>query len=223
MLLIPLNNAYARTDINNRNFLEQREQLWPNWKLSNLKASDLKEDLIYPSWFEGNWNVKSSDGRDSKQKSIFYKVNFFKNENGQIIGNRQKNSESIGKAIFGERLIKVKGDPKSFNNQIIYLSNNEYIDSRTVGRTQIMDDNLFFSDEFIIQNVHKPEASRLNQVEIMSKFYKCKKDKIGMDENHEFNICGTQYVATYGSKIGQNNLKAITANKYLLVFTSIEN
>ena len=32
-----------------------------------------------------------------------------------------QNSESIGKAIFGETLIKVVNDPQSINNQITYL------------------------------------------------------------------------------------------------------
>ena len=55
-----------------------------------------------------------------------YSVNFYRNESGEIIGDRSRNAESIGKAIFGNRLRKVKNDPKSFNNQITYLSENEY-------------------------------------------------------------------------------------------------
>ena len=47
------------------------------------------------------------------------------------------------------------------------MSNNEYIESRIKERTQVFDDDLFFADEFVIQTVHNPEASRINQVEVM--------------------------------------------------------
>ena len=140
---------------------------------------------------------------------------------GNIVGNRTKNSESIGKEIFGEQLQKVKIDPKSFNNQIIYLKDNEYIDSRVTGRNQIFDNDLFFADEFFIQTNHKNGISRINQVEIMSKFYKCNSEA---NTNNEINddICGFQYVATYGSKVGEPNTKAITTNQYRLTFKSSE-
>ena len=59
----------------------------------------------------------------------------------------------------------------------------------------------FFSDEFFIQTNHKNGVSRINQVEIMSKFYKCNsEDNIGNKINDD--ICGFQYVATYGSRVG---------------------
>ena len=138
---------------------------------------------------------------------------------GSIIGNRSENSESIGKEIFGDQLQKVKIDPNSFNNQIIYLKDNEYIDSRVTGRNQILDNDLFFSDEFFIQTNHKNGISRINQVEIMSNFYKCNPEA-NNDKEIKDDICGFQYVATYGSRVGELNIKAITANKYRLTFKS---
>ena len=200
-------------------FLINREKTWPNWNLTKLKSSNINQDLIYPDWFEGNWIVKSEDLNNS-QEPIIYKVNFLKNEMGNIVGNRSENSESIGKEIFGDQLQKVKIDPKSINNQIIYLKDNEYIDSRVTGRNQILDNKLFFSDEFFIQTNHKNGISRINQVEIMSKFYKCNFESNTDNENTE--ICGYQYVATYGSRVGEPNLKAISTNKYRLTFKATE-
>ena len=202
-------------------FLINREKAWPNWNLTKLKLSNINYDLIYPEWFEGNWIVKSEDLNNNLQEPIIYRVNFLKNEMGNIVGNRTKNSESIGKEIFGEQLQKVKIDPKSFNNQIIYLKDNEYIDSRVTGRNQIFDNDLFFADEVFIQTNHKNGISRINQVEIMSKFYKCNSEA---NTNNEINddICGFQYVATYGSKVGELNTKAITTNQYRLTFKSSE-
>jgi len=220
--VINFTEVYALNSKNVEQFLINREKTWPNWKLTKLKSSDINQDLIYPDWFEGNWIVKSEDSNNNLQEPITYKVNFLKNEIGSIVGNRSKNSESIGKEIFGDQLQKVKIDPKSFNNQIIYLKDDEYIDSRVTGRNQILDNNLFFSDEFFIQTNHKSGISRINQVEIMSKFYKCNSEaKTGNERNYD--ICGFQYVATYGSRVGEPNIKAITTNKYRLTFKSSEN
>jgi len=218
--LINFTEVHASSIKNIEQFLINREKTWPDWNLTKLKSSNINQDLIYPDWFEGNWIVKSEDLNNYSQEPIIYKVNFFKNGMGSIIGNRSENSESIGKEIFGDQLQKVKIDPNSFNNQIIYLKDNEYIDSRVTGRNQILDNEIFFADEFFIQTNHKNNISRINQVEIMSKFYKCNAESNTRIE--KYNICGFQYVATYGSKVGELNTKAITTNKYRLTFKSPE-
>jgi len=217
-----ITEAYSLEDLNVKQFLQNREEAWPNWTLPRLKASGTKKDLIYPSWFEGDWVVTSEDLGQSSTKPIIYSVNFFKNQSGEIVANRSKNSEAIGKIILGDDLKRVKSDPKSFNNQIIYLSDNQYIESRITGRSQFSVNDLFFSDEFIIQTVHKPDISRVNQVEIMSKFYKCKENNFVDSNNLKSNICGYQYSATYGSRVGDTSVNAITSNKYKLTFKPLE-
>ncbi len=216
LVYVPFVNAYSNTDI--KDYLQNREDIWPQWSLLKLEFSNIKNDLIYPSWFEGDWVVTSENIKAGVERPLTYNVNFYKNESGEIIGNRSKNAESIGKAIFGDRLIKVKNDPKSFNNQITYLSENQYIESRVTARTQIHDNDLFFADEFAIQTVHNPEASRINQVEVMSKFYKCYESNSNPSEIIDKNICGTQYLATYGSKVGEKNIQAISQSQYKLTF-----
>ncbi len=214
-----VSTAFGLIDPSIEEFLNNREKLWPDWRLTNLQSSNIKKDLIYPDWFEGDWLVKSEDLVNSSQKPIFYKVNFYKNRSGQVVGNRSKNAESIGKEIFGDKLIKVRTDPKSFNNQIIYLDDNQYIESRVTGRSQIYKDNLFFADEFFIQTAHKEGISRINQVEIVSKFFKCESD-INQDDS---SICGEQYTASYGSRVGNQNIESISKNKYKLTFTFVKN
>ncbi len=212
-------NALGDKDI--LQFLQRRESTWPSWSLTNLKNSNITKDLIYPSWFEGDWVVSSQDLNDLSQETLKYTVKFKKNESGEIVGDRAKNSESIGKAILGNKIQKIKSDPKSFNNQIIYLSDNEFIESRVTARNQIFDEELFFSDEFFIQSFHKSGISRLNQVETMSKFYRCNEDEIELSELIKPEICGYQYQATYGSKVGNKNVKAISTNRYKLNFKFI--
>ena len=218
-----LNDSFALNDNNVREFLDERETLWPELYLPNLKFSNISKDLIYPNWFEGNWLVTSQDLKDESQSPVIYKVNFFKNSSNEVIGNRSKNSESIGKAIFGENLIKVVNDPTSINKQITYLKDDLYIDSRITGRNQIKNDDIFFADELVIQTVHKPGASRVNQVETISKFQKCKQDNPNLEDNLKPYICGFQYIATYGSKVGDPSVHSIKTSKYKLSFEFIEN
>ena len=221
--VIFLESSFALVDSNVREFLETRVNQWPEIYLPNFKFSDTSKDLIYPKWFEGSWLVKSQDIINDSEEPVIYKVNFFKNDSDFIVGNRAKNSESIGKAIFGDTLIKVVNDPQSINNQISYLKDDFYIDSRITGRNQIQDDDIFFADELVIQTVHKKGVARVNQVETISKFQRCDSEQLEIIDSQKIDICGFQYVATYGSKVGDPSIKAIKTNKYKLTFKFIEN
>ena len=95
-----LESSFAVVDSNVREFLENRENQWPELYLPKFKLSDISKDLIYPKWFEGNWLVTSQDMVNISEQPVIYKVNFFKNDSDLIVGNRAKNSESIGKAIL---------------------------------------------------------------------------------------------------------------------------
>ena len=97
-----------------------------------------------------------------------------------------------------------------------------YIDSRITGRNQILDNDIFFADELVIQTAHKPGASRINQVETISKFQKCSKEILEVNNSNKPAICGVQYVASYGSKVGDPSIRAIKTNKYKLTFEFIE-
>jgi len=113
-------------------------------------------------------------------------------------------------------------DPQSINSQITYLKDDFYIDSRITGRNQIQDNDIFFADELVIQTAHKPGASRINQVETISKFQKCSEEILEVNNSIKPSICGVQYVASYGSKVGDPSIHAIKTNKYKLTFEFIE-
>jgi len=55
----------------------------------------------------------------------------------------------------------------------------------------------------------------------MSKFYRCNNEGFQSSDLIKPEICGFQYQATYGSKIGSTNTKAISTNKYKLNFRFI--
>ncbi len=221
--MLSISKAFALSEVNVREFLDKRENLWPELYLPNFQISDTSKDLIYPNWFEGNWLVTSQDLINKSEEPVVYEVNFYKNNSNEVIANRSKNSESIGKAIFGDKLIKVVSDPQSFNSQITYLKDDFYIDSRITGRTQIKDDDIFFADELVIQTAHKPGASRVNQVEAISKFKKCDQVNSQLKDNQKLDICGLQYIASYGSKVGDPSVHAVKTSKYKLTFKFIGN
>ena len=58
---ILLESSFALVDSNVREFLENRENQWPDLYLPNFKLSDTSKDLIYPKWFEGNLLVTSQN------------------------------------------------------------------------------------------------------------------------------------------------------------------
>ncbi len=221
--MLTMNNAFALGELNVREFLDNRENLWPELFLPNFQLSDTSKDLVYPNWFEGNWLVTSQDLINESEEPVVYEVNFYRNNLNEIVGNRSKNAQSIGKAIFGDKLIKVVNDPQSFNSQITYLKDDFYIDSRITGRTQIQDNDIFFADELVIQTAHKPGASRVNQVEAISKFKKCDEINSESKDNEKKDICGFQYIASYGSKVGDPSVHAVKTNKYKLTFKFIGN
>ena len=52
--------------------LSERKSIWPNWRVpSFLKRPRLKDDLIYPDWFEGTWDVTSNIEGDKMKNLLF--------------------------------------------------------------------------------------------------------------------------------------------------------
>ena len=56
-----------------------------------------------------------------------------------------------------------------------------------------------------------------------SKFKKCDQGNLKFQDNQKPDICGVQYIASYGSKVGDHSVHAIKANKYKLNFQFIDN
>ena len=100
--------------------------------------------------------------------------------------------------------LEVKNDPRSPNRQFAKLIEDRYLETKIIGRLQEkIDNNIFITDELILQILHTPELSRLSQVETLTEFKRC-----GSNQNNEinlsdFNICGEQFQAIY-SQPGQN-------------------
>ena len=201
--------ALAESSLEINNFqpskLYERKSIWPDWRLpSSIKRPGLKDDLIYPDWFEGVWDVTSEIESDQNQEPIIHSAKFILNTSGDLIADREYNTKSYALSTKTGGFLSVKNDPKSPNRQFAKLTEDRYLETKIIGRLQEkIDNNIFITDELILQILHTPEFSRVSQVETLTEFKKCgsiHNNKINMSD---FNICGEQFQAIYNQP-GQN-------------------
>ena len=201
--------ALAESSLEINNFqpskLYERKSIWPDWRLpSSIKRPGLKDDLIYPDWFEGVWDVTSEIESDQNQEPVIHSAKFILNTSGDLIADREYNTKSYALSTKTGGFLSVKNDPKSPNRQFAKLTEDRYLETKIIGRLQEkIDNNIFITDELILQILHTPEFSRVSQVETLTEFKKCgsiQNNKINMSD---FNICGEQFQAIYNQP-GQN-------------------
>jgi len=179
--------------------LLERVSIWPNWRFpSFLKRPRLKDDLIYPDWFEGKWDVTSKIEDDENEESIFHSAKFKRNFFGEIVADREYNTQSFALNSKEGGFLLVKNDPKSPNRQFAKLTEDRYLETKIIGRLyeNIYNDS-FITDELILQIFHTPELSKVSQVETLTQFRKCEYEDNTFSELNSFNICGEQFQAIY--------------------------
>ena len=199
--------AESSLDINNfqPSKLYERKSIWPDWQLpSFIKRPGLKDDLIYPDWFEGVWDVTSEIESDQNQEPVIHSAKFILNTSGDLIADREYNTKSYALSTKTGGFLSVKNDPKSPNRQFAKLTEDRYLETKIIGRLQEkIDNNIFITDELILQILHTPEFSRVSQVETLTEFKRCESTQNNKLNMSDFNICGQQFQAIYNQP-GQN-------------------
>ena len=172
--------------------LPARAAQWPEWSLPAPLPRPERQDLIYPAWFAGRWQVSSG--------AISFEARFCQQPGrGEraVVGDRDFNALSIGKAVLGEQLLSVRSDPANPNRQIALLADRQELESQVVGRrsevpavmggsTAAADPTAaggstadptanstapeFWADELSLQVLHGPGEPRLSRVETLSHF-----------------------------------------------------
>jgi len=185
--------------------LSERKLIWPDWRLpSSIKRPALKDDLIYPDWFKGVWDVTSQIEGDKNQEPIIHSAKFITNTSGNLIADREYNTKSYALSRKNGGFLSVKNDPKSPNRQFAKLTEDRYLETKIIGRLQEkINNNIFITDEIILQILHTPELSRVSQVETLTEFKKCVSNKNDEINRSDFKICGEQFQAIYNQP-GQN-------------------
>ena len=205
--------------------LSTRKSIWPDWRFpSLLKRPSLKDDLIYPDWFEGVWDVSSQMEGDKNEESILHSAKFIRNSSGKLIADREYNAESYALSIKNGGFLSVKNDPKSPNRQFAQLTEDRYLETKIIGRLQEkINNNIFITDELTLQILHTPELTRVSEVETLTEFRKCKSERDTLTKSSSFNICGEQFQAIYkqpGQKIISLPMKT---EKFKLVLRKTKN
>lgn len=175
-LLLPLGAADGA--------LSQRLQQFPDWSLPAPLPRPRRSDLEYPSWFEGRWELRASDG-------VIAEVRFSRRSDGVVVGDRAGNAKAIGQAVLGGRLLEVQDDPDNPNRQLARLSDERQLDTRITGRrTEQPSNHDFLADELSLQLLKQqglpPRSSR---IETLSRYHLEGADRIS----------GQQWQATYAS------------------------
>ena len=132
--------------------LSERKSIWPNWRVPYfLKRPRLKDDLTYPDWFEGIWDVKSEIEGDKNEESIIHSAKFKYDASGTLVADREYNTQSFALSSKNGGFLSVKNDPNSPNRQFAKLTEDRYLETKIIGRlSETINNDLFFTDELIL-------------------------------------------------------------------------
>jgi hypothetical protein len=193
--------------------LEQRLNNWPQWSLpAPLPRPSNQDDLIYPEWFEGLWQVESMDLNAPDDPPLLHQARFQTDRRGRLVGDRSFNATAIGRALLGDQLLGVEEDPDSANRQIARLKGDLYLETTVTGRRQESPtEDTFLADELVLQILHTPGAPRLSRIETLSRYNRCGED-----------ICAEQWQARYPDPGQTITNKAVSVHRYQLTMRPLE-
>ena len=193
--------------------LEQRLNNWPQWSLpAPLPRPSNQDDLVYPEWFEGLWQVESMDLNAPDDPPLLHQARFQTDRRGRLVGDRSFNATAIGRALLGDQLLGVEEDPDSANRQIARLKGDLYLETTVTGRRQESPtEDTFLADELVLQILHTPGAPRLSRIETLSRYNRCGED-----------ICAEQWQARYPDPGQTITNKAVSVHRYQLTMRPLE-
>ena len=180
VLQLVLVDASAADD-RDQAFLEQRFSNWPEWTLpAPLPRPRGRQDLIYPSWFDGTWAVRSEQlddqgHRQSGDEPLLHQARFRLNQRGDLVGDRVFNARSIGEALLGAQLFSIEQDPDQVSRQLARLKGDRMLETTVIGRRESnpSERSVFFSDELALQVLHGPAAPRISRIETLTRYERC--------------------------------------------------
>ena len=141
LLVGPSKPALAHNTQNSQQ-LETRLEAWPSWPdPAPLPRPRTNQDLVYPDWFEGLWEVESLDllanGKvDESLPPLEHLAQFQLNQHNDVVGNRPFNARAVGQALLGKQLLSVEQAPDQVNRQLARLSDDRLLETTVIGRKQ---------------------------------------------------------------------------------------
>ena len=170
--------------------LEQRLTSWPAWSLPAPLQRPGREDLIWPAWFRGEWEVSSTPA-EGAEPPLRWRARFqAESRGGGAVADRAFNAGQIGAALLGDGLISVRNDPANPNRQVSLLRGDRQLESTVVGRRSARPDGAtFLADELTLQVLHGPGTPRISRVEVLGLWQRLE----------DGSISGEQWLARYAS------------------------
>ncbi len=155
--------------------LIERLQAWPEWRLpAPLPRPGFSEDLIYPGWFEGYWQVESLSLDEAQEPPVLHQARFLRNSQDRVVADRAFNAESIGLALLGDQVLRVENDPETVNRQLTLFKDDQQLETTVIGRRQhLLDEASFIADELVLQIVYGSQAPRISRIELLSRYRQC--------------------------------------------------
>ena len=192
--------------------LEQRLEQWPQWSLpAPLPRPSKSNDLIYPDWFEGLWDVTNLDLDAPDDAPLNHQARFVRDGRGRLVGDRRFNATAIGRALLGDQLLRVEDDPASANRQMALLKGDLRLETSVTGRRQESSaPETFLADELVLQILHAPGPPRLSRIETLSRYNHCGDA-----------ICAEQWQGRYASPGESLRDQAVAQHHYRLRFTPL--
>ena len=192
--------------------LEERLEQWPQWSLpAPLPRPSQSNDLIYPDWFEGLWEVTSLDLDAPDDAPLNHQARFVRDGRGRLVGDRRFNATAIGRALLGDQLLRVEDDPASANRQMALLKGDLRLETSVTGRRQESSaPDTFLADELVLQILHAPGPPRLSRIETLSRYSRCGDA-----------ICAEQWQGRYASPGESLRDQAVAQHHYQLRFTPL--
>ena len=205
-----------KSNISQSSQIIKRKLSWPDWKMpSPLRLPNLKDDLIFPNWFEGTWDVVNSIAGEDEEESIKHIAKFFVDSTDRIVADREYNTNSYAINSKEKEFLFVKNDPNSPNRQFAKLTNDRFLESKIIGRKQEgINEDIFLTDELVLEILHTQNFARVSQVETLTEFRKC-----NLEDKNNFNICGEQFQAIYKEPGQNNNLFPVKTEKFNLILS----
>jgi hypothetical protein len=168
--------------------LESRLAAWPDWRLPAPLTAPAREDLRYPAWFAGEWQVTAdmppvAGEPPSGEPLLHYLVRFGSDGRGAVVGDRAANAAAVGRALLGDQLLEVRDDPSNPNRQLARLAGGGLLESTVVARrSEVVGEDgqgsdpptdavpQFLADELAMQVLHGAGEPRISRIETLSRF-----------------------------------------------------
>ena len=199
-------------------WLQERLDAWPTWQLpAPLPRPRRSEDLVYPDWFRGVWQVESTDKDDGS--TLIHQARFEANEAsaGAVVGDRRFNAQAIGQALLGDELLAVEQAPGQVNRQLARLSQDRQLETTVIGRRENgLDQADFISDELVLQILHGPGAPRISRIETLSRYEHCNDTSAISAVNA---ICADQWQARFAAPGEGVSSQPLSVHRYALKLT----